>query len=430
MGQKTDVIIEAITPVHSSVSAQKLHYHNFRTALRQAGFLSALKKSGEVLIGRRDVPSLDTVRYDFYTAYLLNASYRLQRSKTPFEKLFWTQQFSVTSIKLFGRPQSKMIAPLAAEELAYFTWVCKGIGSDQYFAGPLLRCYAKLAGRAKPSASAEQKYQQTLDRIRDYYFTTYPELFACFDTYAPTARLTPDQLFESFTRALNLLKQRDSAWMHWKIVRTKNANLSVSARYRRICIGERRVSVPAQEVRGLFAHEVLVHALRAVNGQKIAKELRFGLDDYLVAEEGLGVLVESAINGGVAPKAKDRYLDIALALGGYRQKALAREELFEIAFVRAVLRSVSADATTESLDDIERSTWQHINRIYRGTRGDKYIGVFTKDIAYYEGLVRMARYLEGRFKKHTTEQAMNYVLCGKFDPSNKQHRKQLNLLTK
>lgn len=430
MGQKTDVIIEAITPVPSSASAQKLHYRNFRAALHEAGFLASLKKSGEVLIGKRDMPSVDTVRHDFYAAYLLNASYRLQHSRSSLEKLFWSQQFSMTSIRLFGRPQLKILAPLASEERAYFEWVRRRIGTHQDFATPLIESYAKLAGRAKATSSAEHKYQKTLTAIRDYYFHEYHDLFACFDVYDPSARLTTDQLYDSFSCALSLLQQRDTAWQKWRVVKTKNGNLSVSTRFRRICIGERRVPVPASQVRGLFAHEVLVHALRAVNGQKVSKELRYGFDDYLVAEEGLGVLVESAINGEVAPKAKDRYIDVALALGSHRQKALSRNQLFEIAYVRAVLRSVSAGSTEESLDDIEKATWQHVNRIYRGTRGDKYIGVFTKDIAYYEGLVRMARYIDRRRKKSSISTAMTYVLVGKFDPTNAAHRKQIRILTK
>src|SRR5690348_292869 len=102
MGQKTDVIIDAISPSPDSIRAQRLQYDNLRDALDQFGFLPALKKSGEVLWGKRKVPSLETVQHDFFVAYLLNASYRLQHSRTAIERFFWTQQFSASSIQLFG----------------------------------------------------------------------------------------------------------------------------------------------------------------------------------------------------------------------------------------------------------------------------------------------------------------------------------------
>lgn len=421
MGQKTDVIIDAISPTPTSVSAGSLRYEGLREALARFGFLSALKKSGEVLQGRRKIPSLETIRQDFHVAYLLNASYRLQRSHTPIERFFWSQQFSASSMSLFGRPANKVIASLAAEELELFERIIGSIKGQNDFAEPLLAAYRRLARSGVVGAGADRQFRDVLTAVRAYYYEQYGELFAIFDIYENRGMLHPDELFESFSRALELLKKRDPSWERWQIVMTNNGNLSVSTRYRRICIGRHRVPVPVHEIRGLFAHEVLVHAARAVNGEKHSKELRRGLDDYLTSEEGLGVLVESAVNQSLAYKVKDRYLDIALALGSYRRRAYAREELFAIAYIRAVLRSL-VDDSLANLDDIEKGCWQHVNRIYRGTLGNKYVGVFTKDIAYYEGFVKMSRYMSGRFKKQPVPAVMEYVLQGKFDPTNKKHK--------
>jgi hypothetical protein len=425
MGQKTDVIIDAISPTPSSVSARNLHYDNLREALAKFGFISALKKSGEVLQGRRKIPTLETIQHDFYVAYLLNASYRLQRSHTAIERFFWTQQFSVSSVQLFGQPGRRAVASLAAEELTFFEHITTSLGGQTTeFAEPLLAAYRHLVKGHRVSEGAEQQFREVLGAVHDYFYERYGGVLSVFDVYEDTAVLHPEELRESFSRALELLKRRDPAWKKWQVVMVNTGNLSASPRNRCICIGRYRVPVPVREVRGLFAHEVLVHALRSVNGEKRSRDMRRGLGDYLTAEEGMGVLVESAINGSVAYKVKDRYLDIALAIGSYRRRALTREELFVVAYSRAVLRSL-VDDNPADLDDIEKAAWQHVNRIYRGTLGNKYVGVFTKDIAYYEGFVKMARYIDIRLKAQPVAKVVEYILQGKFDPTNAKHNRVL-----
>ena len=77
------------------------------------------------------------------------------------------------------------------------------------------------------------------------------------------------------------------------------------------------------------------------------------------------------------------------------------------------------------LDELKKSTWTHIDRIYRGGRGDSSTSnqaVFSKDIAYYEGYRKMRDYIDESFSKgESIEDIFKYLLMGKFDPTNPVH---------
>jgi hypothetical protein len=429
MSEKTDIILKAIKPARSSVDAGTLTYPNLRSVMKQFGFLSFVKRGSEVIASKRQIPSVSLIKHDFYVAYLLNASYRLQRADTAVEKIFWTQQFSASSIRLFGKPDSREVSSLASDELMFFQQISEVLVVHKSFAEPLLVAYRQLAQRAKIQESLEERFAQTFHAIQDYYFQKYNELFHCFDAYDSVGQLEPNDIYKAFSEALTILQRDHSDWRGWKVVMPDSGGLSVSVRSKKINVGRYRIPVSSQEVRGIFAHEVLVHAQRAVNASTLASEFQTGLEGYLTAEEGLGVLVESAINGKVAYKVKDRYVDVSLALGSYRKKGYSRDELFLVCYTRTVLRSI-VDGSMASLDDIEQGTWEHINRIFRGTLGNRYVGVFTKDIAYYEGLIKMAKYISKHRKRYAMHELMDYLLQAKFDPTNKSHTAAVKALTK
>lgn len=82
------------------------------------------------------------------------------------------------------------------------------------------------------------------------------------------------------------------------------------------------------------------------------------------------------------------------------------------------------------MDRLEREVWEHVNRIYRGGLGNHYIAVFTKDIAYYKGFVKMARYIQEIRKTQGIDTVMQYLMQGKFDPMLRAHRNTVSRLTK
>jgi hypothetical protein len=125
-----------------------------------------------------------------------------------------------------------------------------------------------------------------------------------------------------------------------------------------------------------------------------------GLPSYLEAEEGLGILAEEAVNGVLPAKAYDRYVDIALAFGSVDGVQRTHHEVFQISLARQIVRAHAKGTFNEAdLPSLAGKVWGHVDRIYRGGRGDN-LGskqaIFSKDIAYYVGYKQMAKYISGQ----------------------------------
>ncbi|HET7630059.1 MAG TPA: tyrosine/phenylalanine carboxypeptidase domain-containing protein [Candidatus Saccharimonadales bacterium] len=426
----TSLILEAIEPSRKSVDAVELRYPNLREALRAFGPISYLQRGGRLLKHPlKKMPKPGKLRQELNTAYLLTASYRLQKAMTPVDKLFWSKQFTLASVGLFGRPEPRQVRSLAAAELSYFQALVDELDNHHDFTRALLHYYRLLAGNTKSAGNLDKRYAKLLDDVRDYLYDRYDTVLAVFDGMPTSGELEPAELRRYFRRGLKALVGQDPAWADWQVISNQSAGLSVEAPKKQIIIGRYRAPIQVGEVRGLFAHEVLVHANRAVGGAKLSKALTEGLPDYLEAEEGLGVLIEAALRGGIPSKIRDRYLDIALAMGNYRRRAVNREQLFNVCYVRAVLRSLDRGFDLD-LDDLENETWQHVNRIYRGSLGDKYVAVFTKDIAYYQGFVKLAKHFKSQAKAGQLATSLDFALKGKFDPTNPADVRLVKSLTK
>lgn len=418
-------ILRAITPSYKAIDADELKYPYLRRIMNSYEAPSFLKRRGfELIPDSLDVRTPER-REHMRVADLLSAAYHLQQAWTAPEKLFWSAQFTKTSVQLFGRPLSGETAKLARDEKEKFESIAAEFPDHRSFFSPVIDAYESLCTRkVYSSGSIEKRYQPLMTELGDIVTAQYSEVFKKFDMYAPHALLDADDLLCSFTECLAELQRMDERWKTWHVVKDKGAKLCVEPRHRQIVIGKHRQPVPASEVRGLFAHEVLVHALRAKEGEKLSSELAMGMPDYIAAEEGLGVLIESAVNGGIADKVKDRYIDIALALGGRFRRPYSRSEMFNFCFIRSVMRSVARGDETD-IDELEAVTWEHVNRIYRGSLGNRYVGVFTKDVTYYKGFIKMANYLERQKAKVGLSAALRYVMQGKFDPTNTTHRQAL-----
>ncbi|HET8690170.1 MAG TPA: tyrosine/phenylalanine carboxypeptidase domain-containing protein [Candidatus Saccharimonadales bacterium] len=426
----TSLILEAIEPSRKSVDAVELRYPNLREALKAFGPMSYLQRGGRLLKHPlKKMPKPGKLKEELNTAYLLTASYRLQKALTPVDKIFWSKQFTLASVGLFGRPDSRQVRILAAAELKFFESLVDELDNHHDFTRAFLHQYRLLAGKTQSSGSLEKRFDKLLGEVSDYFYDRYGSVLAVFDDLPLGEELEPAVVRRYFRRGLKVLAVLDPAWTDWRVVSNSSAGLSVEAPNKQIVVGRYRAPIRVQDIRGLFAHEVLVHAQRAVGGAKLSKALADGLPDYLEAEEGLGVLAEAALNGGVPSKIKDRYLDIALAMGNYRRRAVNREQLFNVCYVRAVLRSLNRGLDLD-LDDLESEVWQHVNRIYRGSLGDKYVAVFTKDIAYYQGFIKMAKYFKLEAKQGRLRASMDFALSAKFDPTNAGDARTVKSLTK
>lgn len=419
---RSHVLLDAIKPDQDAVDAKELSYPNLKEAIDNY-YPYEYEHLEDAFADDSLSPEETENRYAH--EYLLLIAQRLQDVDNAADKQLWSQRYTEASIGVYGEPDMTEVSALAQMELANLEDIESQIGNHKHLLEPLIEEYQSLA-QACPSKhksqSLEERYGKVMQYVRKYFLTKYVHVFSVFDDIDDDEMLEPARLKVLYTRALDILERDDPAWEEWSVVWYESASLSVDVMNKNINVGRYRAAMPGSEVRGLFAHEVLVHAHRAVNGGKLDRNLAIGLPGYLDAEEGFGVLVESAINGRVSNKVKDRYIDIALALGNYRKNPMNRRELFAIAYARAVVREAANGNGDIDYEQLKRVVWEHVNRIYRGTLGNHYVGVFTKDIAYYKGFCQISTYMQKQLSRGIRlEKILAYILRGKFNPSRSTH---------
>lgn len=339
----------------------------------------------------------------------------------------WADRFTKASTELFGEPDKNRVTHLLTDEYGIISQLVAREDVDQEQVQLLLDTYAPIVGTGMSIVDTDAYREKVA--IREYGHAIrkqYGPLFGMVDA-TNKSDFNASDLKDLFTAMLQwLIDNDDPDWKTWQVVAKKGTSMSVSASKRTIDIASERQTASLDTTRGLIAHELLVHALRGKNGYKTGdKELATGLPGYLNAEEGLGILAEEAITGKLPDKVYDRYVDIALALGTVDGKERKRHELFKVSYARQLIRAQLRGEYDQSITTLTPRVWSHIDRIYRGGKGDE-IGdrqaIFTKDIAYFVGYAEMARYISTQLAKgKSADEVFVYLSQAKFDPNNPLH---------
>lgn len=426
-------VIEAIKPANSGTGEEMLAYKGLAQAVekyrptnpaRSNEFWDSEDGSLEELSKAKQLAS----EYFLRTADKVVGSHDGNRD-------LWADRFTQAAVELYGEPEKDEATRLVRSEYDFLAQLREQEGISQQHVNYLLDTYKPMLAEntdVETDDSAVEKEKEAIHEYGEAMLAKYKPLFDLVDE-AGKAEFTASDLQKIFGTALEWLKENDDTdWGEWAVVDTDGTSLSVDASNRKIKIASRRESATAQDTRGLIAHEILVHALRGKNGYKTGdKKLATGLAGFLDAEEGLGILAEEAVNGELPEKAYDRYVDIALALGSVDGVQRTRKEVFDISFARQLIRGQIKDTLIEDdIPSLERRVWGHVDRIYRGGRGDN-LGtrqaIFTKDIAYYVGYKQMAEYISGQFASGKSANAVfEYLSQAKFDPNNQQHVERLS----
>lgn len=346
------------------------------------------------------------------TAAMVNTVQKPESIKT------WSNRYTKASRELHGEPEEDYAKKLVVAQATSILEESNGRLADEY--RKLLKSFSIETSDSKP----EREFEHAAAEVEKYLIHEYGSVFAALtEGLNDDEAVSAEEIYKRFSHGLDELRKIDDGWNEWTVVRNDERDqLSVAAGEKKISVGMRRAPISGKKLRGLFSHEVLVHALRGKNGGKVSQELATGLPGYLDAEEGLGVFFEYATTGEVPEKNLDRYTDIALALGQIDGRMHSRKELLEYAMVRERLRNEKRTKDKKTDEAIKADVYAHANRIFRGTRGDKYIGVFTKDVSYHKGFMLQGQYIESRLNDgESIGEIMEFLLQGKFDPTNERH---------
>lgn len=345
--------------------------------------------------------------------FLLMAALKLQRANTDEERELWSRRYTDVSIEVFGRPWVDEAAAIAAVELGRLNKLAVASPLPDEVIEPVLSVYQKLASLSDEQSRAKD-HSRLLSEVKKMLESKFHGVYETLDDNSDEV-MTVDHIRQIFTKIINKL-----GWDGWRVIEDNTAQMSVSPQRKTVNVGAYIPPLAPSRVRGLLTHEILTHAQRAVRGREYDTNLAYGLPGYLTAEEGLAVLMETAIEGRLPDRIGDRYIDITLALGTAASEPMSRYDLFRLTLGRMLLRlgpkAIYADRST-----VRRLAWQHVNRIYRGSLGNEFVGVFTKDAAYYRGYQEMAEYLS-RYQGKWLDRALDFVLSGKFDPTKPHHR--------
>jgi hypothetical protein len=203
----------------------------------------------------------------------------------------------------------------------------------------------------------------------------------------------------------------------WTVDVEPAKSINVKSTEKRIVIPEDRGELSVQQVRQLVVHEMGVHMLRAVTGSETDLEpLANGLADYYDAEEGLGMVMEQALNGKYKEAGVDHYITAGLA---YHDNKDFRD-IFEVKWRLSALSALKdgADITDAAIKKAKSTAYGGTMRVMRGTDELPWF----KDLSYYNGSVDMWRHLES-IKGDDTK--FMFVLMGKANPANIAHERIL-----
>ena len=426
---KKVLVLNAIKPTTESARSERLEYAGLTKAaatyavddkLRQETFWNSPDDSLEERQAAQQLA----------LQYMLMGSAKLNNEAVRSEsKQLWSERYSEASSEIYGSPEAAVAKDILTSQVNNLVSQAYEQGVDPALLNHFLdsaQAYGLELGEGK---SVEAPFSDEAKGFRGVLEARFSQAFDALELETAPKRIEMEDLAKRFDGALSVLADKnDTSWSEWQVGRIEDKDqLSADSGKKIISVGMKRASVSAGQAKGLFAHEVLVHAQRAVNGSKLSKELASGLPGYLDAEEGLGVFFEYAITGEVPDKVVDRYADIALALGKIDDQPHARSELLDFAMTRALIRNELEDAELRKSDeDIKKEVYAHVNRIYRGSLGDEHVGVFTKDISYYEGLLLIGGYISAQIEAGASfDTVFDYLVSGKFDPTNAQHAASL-----
>lgn len=422
---KQVIVLKSITPSQASMYTEKLDYENLAEASNR---YMQQEQARQEVFWQSPEGTLEEYKAATQLAqqYMLAGAAHLNYNAVSDQsKKLWSERYTQASTEIYGAPDPQRAQSLYRGQIQAIL----SLGADGSVDEALMHHFVNQIDTQFASSeygvSGERLFGNAAARVGIYLERRYASVYDALALELSESRISPEGIASRFEAALVQLAETDDVnWSNWSVVRDeKRNNLSVVPGDTKILVGMNRATVSPQQLKGLFSHEILVHAQRSVNGSKLSPELSKGLPGYLDSEEGLGVFWEYAATGDIPEKIIDRYIDISLATGAIDSRPRNRAELIDFALTRELIRNETRPKD-ERLDGgiVKQNVYTHVNRIYRGSLGNEFIGVFTKDLAYYEGFHAMGAYIEQELQAgRSIDDIAKYILLGKFDPTNGQH---------
>lgn len=340
--------------------------------------------------------------------HLLEAAQGYRNAESNTDKKQYAKRYENINEEIYGVPDEVTYRSLLTEEVQV-------LAKKQLTGSAAVLC-SELVKQLKINLSnpVPERFKPKEETVA-WMHTAVHSLYGNLLRHIPSEadNFTVEELQDVFTTIIR--EEFGSAAEDWQVAIEAANSIKVESTQRRIVIPEDRGILPKEHVERLVVHEIGVHMLRAVSGgEKNPPLLAQGLSGYYDFEEGLGIVMEQALEGKATERGTGHYITAGLV---YHDKKDFRQT-FEVKWRIAALQKLTEGQTlTEEMIDTARNTaYKQVMRIMRGT--DEL--PFMKDLAYFNGSNEVWRYLE---QIQGSDQLLAFALSGKIDPANPTHRR-------
>lgn len=316
------------------------------------------------------------------------------------------REYMIKNIEIYGSPDEETYRSLLSEKVATIR--------SKNLTGKAKDIVDELIGLVDVHDVPAERYKPS-DETVEWMHTVADSLYGGMLSHVPDKpSLDVAELQAVFTTIIT--EEFGEAAQDWQVVVEKADAVKVKAIEKQVVIPEsdnQRYS--AGMVRKLIVHELGVHMLRAVSGSELDLEpLKAGLPNYLDAEEGLGVVMEQALQGKYTEAGVDHYITAGLAY----HDAKNFREIFEVKWRLALLDEISdsSDVTDALIEKKRKLAYGKTNRIMRGTNELPWF----KDLSYFNGAKTMWQHLEAICGD---DLKFMFVLMGKANPADAEHER-------
>jgi len=257
---------------------------------------------------------------------------------------------------------------------------------------------------------------EELEKIREVIFERYSDILAAIPETDDSVYYDVTECVDIMNHALEVAGLASEGWLVMENPAKSNPSTLTE---------EKKINLPsntrrnASELRRLTLHEVEVHARRGQNGVDSGRNiLTFGTADYADVEEGLGVMLECAIEGSFDStpfhRARDRYLTAGLALGVDSGRPRDAHQTFNVLWrTMAVRNAKDGEITEEAITKAKNQAYVHVENAFRGTPFWRQGVIYTKLKVYYEGLQKNAEFFRDNIDN--LDGALDKASIGKYN---------------
>ncbi len=333
--------------------------------------------------------------------YLVEAAALSHKAGNAEARAMWRQKFVEHNEVLYGAfDRQALLSILATERMRIDAFVPQNETAQK------LKQELQDFFTAVPEAVAEGPLldAETIAHYQEVINEKYSDIFAAIPDTDESVIYNSSECAEIMNDTLKAGGLYDAGWR--AEVHPNKAIVATNPVTKRIYL-PKNTQRNAHQLRKLVLHEQEVHARRAFNGaQTGVAPLEVGTANYADVEEGLGVILESILDGnieGVAvTRARDRYIAVGLAIGADTDgSGRDARQTFEILWRLMAIRGAKGGAITE--ETVQKAQFNrsvsnscamsHVDNIYRGTDFAGAGIIYTKAKVYRDGFVKNAQLL-------------------------------------